>query len=96
MIAFEDKVGGAPDTRDERINNPIQLYLDQSPKVAGAHRVYKPGDDETVCPDTCDGGRWPSQRELLAAGKQVVILSENTRGGKYMWHVRRQRGPRLQ
>jgi hypothetical protein len=88
MISFEDKIVGAPDTLHERINNPIQLYLDQSKTRAGAQRVYKPGDETTVCPITCANERWPSQRELLAAGKQVILLSENTRGGKYLWHSR--------
>ena len=86
LISLEDKVGQEDPTADDRINNPIQLHLDQNPNVAGAHRVYKPGDARTVCPVTCAGGRWPSQRELLAAGKQVIIFSDISRGGKYLWH----------
>ena len=87
LIGLEDKIGDDADaTTNDRVNNPIEQFLDQNPNVAGAHRVYKPGDDETVCPDTCTDGRWPSQRELLAAGKQVVMFDDsNTRGGKYLW-----------
>lgn len=84
LISFEDKVGQLL-TDDDRINNPIQLHLDQNPWVPGAHRVYKPGDEKTVCPTTCVNGRWPSQRELLANGKQVVILSNDSRSGKFLW-----------
>ncbi len=63
-----------------RVNNPIALYLDRFKQQAGTHRVY-PASGRSVPPD----GIWPSQRELLDEGYQVIVTSGNPRGGQFIW-----------
>lgn len=76
------------------VNNPIELYLDRIEKSPfNTGRVYKPGDCPQVIAGCVTGSepRLPTRREMLDAGKQVIIYSSNDsdnnnhRGGVWIW-----------
>jgi hypothetical protein len=73
IIQLEDKASDAAS-----VVNPISGYL--------GDKVYGPNDFRTVlrnCPgcwNATEQPRWPTPREMLAAGKRVIIIGDNSHG----------------
>lgn len=71
VIGFEDYAGD----HDAYVNDPIASYLVDA---NGDSVVYKPTG-------TGNPAFWPSLQDLRDAGKQVLLFSDDTHGGEWIW-----------
>ena len=87
VIGFEDRSDG----HDSYVNDPIASYLVDS---SGNSLVYTPSDGAAGgfgVPEDDKGLRqpdeqiWPSLQDIRAAGKQILIFSDDQHGGTWIW-----------
>ena len=94
ILVLED--GDLSDSDDDRINDPIEVFLDR--KDIG---VFTPADYRALSQRLSLNSeqpvqRLPSQAEMLRLGKRVIVLSQKrTYGGKYVFQKGSDGSPRV-